>query len=318
MSESPAVVVLSGGTGGAKLARGMLDVVGPERLTVVANPGDDIEIYGGHVSPDPDLVSFWLADRIDPRGWGLDGDTFTVTETLRALGEEIWFNLGDQDLAIAIRRARALAEGRPLTEAHREINAALGVRAAVLPASDRPVRTRVLADGRWWTLQEFLIRARGRGEVQDVQFRGAAEAGISRAVRDAITAAAAIVIGPSNPIISIGPMLAIPQLRAALRVARAPVVAVSPIVGGEVLKGPTAAFMRHRGVEVSASGLATLYAGVIDGLVTDESTELPVPALRTELLMDGAAGRERLARATLEFATSLTRQTAPPSSVPPR
>ncbi len=312
------MVVLSGGTGGAKLARGMLDVVGPERLTVVANPGDDIEIYGGHVSPDPDLVSFWLADRIDSRGWGLDGDTFTVMETLRALGEEIWFNLGDQDLAIAIRRARALADGRTLTEAHREINAGLGVRAPVLPASDQPVRTRVLADGRWWTLQEFLIRARGQGEVQDVQFRGAREAGIPAAVRDAIAHASAIVIGPSNPIISIGPMLAIPALREALRASPAPVLAVSPIVGGAVLKGPTAAFMRHRGVEVSALGIAALYAGVIDGLVTDEPIELPLPALRTELLMDGAAGRERLARATLEFAASLAQRTAPPSSVPPR
>ena len=299
------MVVLSGGTGGAKLARGMLDVVGADKLTVVANTGDDIEIYGGHVSPDPDLVSFWLADRIDARGWGLEGDSFTVMDTLRQLGQEIWFNLGDQDLAIALTRAQALTAGRTLTEAHREINAKLGVEVPVLPMSDRPVRTRVLADGRWWTLQEFLIKARGQGQVQDVQFRGAREAGTTAAVLDAIAAAEVIVIGPSNPVISIGPMLAIDQLREALISAPAPVVAVSPIVGGEVLKGPTAAFMAHRGVEVSSSGVATLYDGVIDGLVTDEQRELPLPVRRTDLLMAGPQDRARLARETLEFAGSL-------------
>jgi LPPG:FO 2-phospho-L-lactate transferase len=308
LAENGKVVVLSGGTGGAKLARGMLDVVGSERLTVIANTGDDIEIYGGYVSPDPDLVSFWLADRIDARGWGIDGDSFVVMDTLRELGDEIWFNLGDQDLAIAIKRAQALSDGRTLTEAQLELNGRLGVTTAVLPLSDRPVRTRVLADGRWWPLQEFLITARGQGEVQDVQFRGAREAGTTPAVLAAIAAAEVIVIGPSNPIISIGPMLAIDALRAALIDATAPVVAVSPIVGGEVLKGPTAAFMRHRQVEVSARGLATLYDGVIDALVTDERLDLPLPALHTELLMDGSTGRERLARETLEFAKSVAAQ----------
>jgi LPPG:FO 2-phospho-L-lactate transferase len=294
----------------------MLDIVGAERLTVIANTGDDIEIYGGYVSPDPDLVSFWLADRIDARGWGLDGDSFVVMDTLRELGDEIWFNLGDQDLAMALQRAHRLAEGRTLTEAHGELNARLGVQAAVLPMSDRPVRTRVLADGRWWPLQEFLIKAHGQGEVQDVQFRGAREAGTTDAVLEAVANAEVIVIGPSNPIISIGPMLAIDALREALIASAAPVVAVSPIVGGEILKGPTAAFMRHRAVEVSARGLAALYDGVIDALVTDEQLELPLPALHSDLLMDGAAGRGRLARETLEFAKSVVVQSPLPSSFP--
>jgi LPPG:FO 2-phospho-L-lactate transferase len=310
------VVLLSGGTGGAKLARGMLDVVGAERLTVVANTGDDIEIYGGYVSPDPDLVTFWLADRIDERGWGLDGDSFTVMETLRELGDEVWFNLGDQDLAIAIKRAQALADGRTLTDAQIRLGAALGVQVPVLPMSDRPVRTRVLVDGRWWPLQQFLITVRGQGEVQDVQFRGAREAGTTPEVLEAIANADVIVIGPSNPIISIGPILAIDELREAIVASPAPVVAVSPIVDREVLKGPTASFMRYRNVEVSARGLAALYEGVIDALVTDEQLDPPLPALRTNLMMDGHEGRTRLARETLEFAQSHPVRRSLPSSFP--
>ncbi len=294
----------------------MLDVVGPEHLTVIANTGDDIEIYGGYVSPDPDLVSFWLADRIDARGWGIEGDSFRVMDMLRDLGDEIWFNLGDQDLGVAVKRAQALAQGRRLTDAQRELSERIGVAAAVLPMSDRPVRTRVLADGRWSGLQEFLIKARGQGEVQDVQFRGAREAGTTPEVLSAIEGAGAIVIGPSNPIVSIGPILAIDELREALVATSAPVVAVSPIVGGEVLKGPTASFMKHRAVEVSARGLAELYAGVIDGLVTDERTELSIPALRTDVLMEGPGGRARLARETLEFARFTAAQTLVPSSFP--
>ena len=292
----------------------MLDVVGRAggELTVIANTGDDIEIYGAHVSPDPDLVTFWLTDRIDERGWGLDGDSFTVMAMLRELGDEIWFNLGDQDLAIGIMRARTLADGGRLTEAQREIGERLGVGATVLPMSDRPVRTRILAGERWWTLQEFLIRARGQGEVQDVQFRGAREAGTTAEVLDAIERADAIVIGPSNPVISIGPMLAIDELREALTAAAAPVVAVSPIVGGEVLKGPTAAFMRHRNVPVSARGVAALYDGVIDAIVCDEPLD-ELPSLVTDLLMDGPDGRRRLAQQTLDLAGSLAKRVLPSS-----
>lgn len=309
-------MVLAGGTGGAKLARGMLDVVGPERLTVIANTGDDIEIYGAHVSPDPDLITFWLADRIDARGWGLDGDTFTVMEGLRELGEEVWFNLGDRDLAIGIRRAAALCSGMRLTEAQAAVAAALGVPARVLPMSDQPVRTRIQAAGRWWSLQEFLIRARGHGEIEDVQFRGAGVAVPSIEVREALAGAAAIVVGPSNPVASIGPILALCGMREALSAAPAPVVAVSPLVGGEVLKGPTAAFMHWAGVEASTSGLAALYDGLLDGLVCDQPVDgAPRPArgraelaiLQADLLMDSAAARRELAAQTLAFANGLSR-----------
>ncbi len=306
LSDTGSVVILAGGTGGAKLARGMLDAVGAEHLTVIANTGDDVEIYGGHVSPDPDLVTFWLADQIDDaRSWGLEGDSFRVMDALRSLGEEIWFNLGDRDLAIAIQRAQALDRGQRPTDAHRTLSERFGIQAAVLPMSDRPVRTRVLSGGRWLSLQEFLIRARAQGEVEDVQFRGAREAGTTPEVLAALADARAIVIGPSNPVISIGPILAIDELRDAVISSPAPVVAVSPIVAGEVLKGPTAAFMRYRGVDVSAYGVAELYAGLVDGFVVDEPMDGPLPTLQTNLLMDGPEGRRRLARETFEFALSL-------------
>ncbi len=229
MSDGP-VVILAGGTGGAKLARGMLEVVGDEQLVVIANTADDVEIYGAYVSPDPDLITFWLADRIDERGWGLRDDTFHVMDGLRELGVEIWFNLGDIDLAIGLERARRLAAGERLTCAQAAIASSLGVRARVLPMSDAPVRTRVLSAGRWWPLQEFLIKLRGDGEVLDVELRGARAAGATPDVIGAIGDASAIIVGPSNPVISIGPILALNGIREAIRDARAPVTAVSPLV----------------------------------------------------------------------------------------
>lgn len=298
------VVVLAGGTGGAKLARGMLDVVPGDELVVVANPGDDIEIYGAYVSPDPDLVTFWLADLIDDRGWGLRDDTFCVMDGLQALGVEVWFSLGDRDLAIGLERARMLSGGSNLTEAHGAIVRALGVRAGVLPACDAPLRTRVLADGRWWPFQEFMIRRRGEGPVQEVDFRGARAAQPNPAVLEAIAAARAIVLGPSNPIVSIGPMLAVPGLREALVASAAPMVAVSPLVGGRVLKGPTAEFMRWAGYPLSSTGVAAVYEGLIDGLVADEVGG-SVPVLETSVLMETPGQRARLAEQTLEFVASL-------------
>ncbi len=298
------VVVLAGGTGGAKLARGMLDVVGPDELTVIANTGDDIEIYGAYVSPDPDLVTFWLADLIDDRGWGLAGDTFNVMDGLRALGVEVWFNLGDRDLAIGLERARALRAGQRLTEAHASIVRALGVAARVLPMSDTPVRTRVMAKGRWWPFQEFMIRGRGEGPIEQMELHGARSSLPTPEVLDAIATARAIVIGPSNPVISIGPILAIEPLRAAIANSAAPVVAVSPLVGGDVVKGPTAAFMEYAGLPQTSGGVAVAYGDLLDGLVADQRTrELPV--LETDVLMDSATTRARVAGDTLQFALAL-------------
>lgn len=297
-------MVLAGGTGGAKLARGMQDVVGAERLAVIANPGDDVEIYGAHVSPDPDLVSFWLADLIDARGWGLEGDTFNVMDGLRALGVEVWFNLGDRDLAWCVERARLLAEGLTPTAALRRLNEAIGVRAQVLPASDDPLRTWVRSTEGWRSFQDFVIRMQAAGIVEGLEFRGAEEAAPSPAVLEAIAGAHAIVIGPSNPLASIGPILAIPGIREALLAADAPVLAVSPIVGGEVLKGPTASFMAFAALECSARGVADFYGELLDGIVADEPVE-GFATLDIDTRMDDAGARARVAEQTLAFADSL-------------
>ncbi len=306
VGDTPEVVVLAGGTGGAKLARGMLDVVSPERLAVVANTGDDIEIYGAHVSPDPDLVSFWLADQIDARGWGLRGDSFQVMDGLRGLGRDVWFNLGDLDLAWCLERARMLSEGIAPTAALARLNEALGVRARVLPMSDHQVRTWVRSSGGWCSFQEFMIREQAAGMIEGLEFRGAERATPSPEVLAAIAGARAIVIGPSNPLASIAPILAVPGVREALSAADAPVVAVSPIVGGEVLKGPTAAFMAFAALECNAKGVADFYGELLDGLVSDEpSPEGGPPSLRIDTRMADAPARARVAQQVLEFADSL-------------
>ena len=283
------VVVLAGGTGGAKLARGMSDVVDPARLTVIVNTGDDIEIYGAYVSPDPDLVSFWLADRIDERGWGLRGDTFTVMDALGELGVEVWFRLGDRDLAWCLQRAQMLADGLSPTAALARLDEAIGVRASVLPMSDDPVRTWVRTRAGWDSFQEFMIRRRAQGVVEGLEFRGAEQARASEAALAAIAGASAIVIGPSNPIASIAPILAVPGVRDALSGADAPVVAVSPIVGGEVLKGPTASFMAFAALRADADGVADFYGELLDGIVADENVAR-LPTLQIDTRMADAAG----------------------------
>jgi LPPG:FO 2-phospho-L-lactate transferase len=300
------VVVLAGGTGGAKLARGMLDVVDPARLAVIANTGDDIEIYGAHVSPDPDLVSFWLADEIDARGWGLRDDTFAVMDALRGLGHDVWFNLGDRDLAWCLERARLHDEdGLAPTAALARLNEAIGVRAHVLPMSDDPVRTWVRTTAGWRSFQEFMIRQRATGIVEGLEFRGAEQATPSAEALAAIERARAIVIGPSNPLASIAPILAVPGIRDSLIAASAPVVAVSPIVGGKVLKGPTAVFMAFAALECSADGVADFYGDLLNGIVADENVAR-LPTLQIDTRMSDAATRARVAEQVLDFTAALT------------
>jgi LPPG:FO 2-phospho-L-lactate transferase len=298
------VVVLAGGTGGAKLARGMLDVVG-EDLVVIANTADDIEIHEAHVSPDPDLCTFWLADRIDERGWGLDGDTFHVMDGLRALGDDVWFNLGDRDLAIGLWRARRLREGARLTETLAELGAALGLQARVVPMSDDAVRSWVMTGDRWTSFQEFMIRHRAQGPVDGMELRGIEAAAPAPEALAAIVDARAIVIGPSNPVISIGPILALPGMRDALSAAAAKVVAVSPVVGGKVVKGPTEPFMAWAGFELSAAGVAAYYGDVLDGVLSDERDAGGLPCEVADTLMTDADSRRRVAQQALDLAEAL-------------
>jgi LPPG:FO 2-phospho-L-lactate transferase len=304
------VALLAGGTGGAKLAAGMQEELGPE-LTVIANTGDDIETLGVHVSPDPDLITYWLSGEIDEeRGWGIRDDTFTVFERLQQLGAPSWFGLSDRDLAACLYRRQFIEEGGRPTDAQAQIARGVGVEAKVLPMSDSPVRTKVLTAAGQRELQEYLIVDRGEPDVIGVELEGIEHAEPSREVLDALRAAEAIVIGPSNPVISIGPILAVPGMRDAIAASPAPVVAVSPYVAGAVVKGPTDRFMQALSRPTTAAGVASLYAGLIDGMVVDEGDPDPPPVevatLAAATLMEGPSGRARVARIVLDYAASLS------------
>jgi LPPG:FO 2-phospho-L-lactate transferase len=312
VSEIERCVVLAGGTGGAKLAAGMQDLLG-EGLSVIANTADDVELLGVDVSPDPDLITYWLAGEIDEeRGWGIKGDSFTVFERLVALGAADWFSLSDRDLATCLYRRSFVAEGGRRTDAQAQIAHALGVRAAVLPMCEQRVRTRVRTPEGWRGLQEFLIVDRAQPAIEGIELEGIAEAEPTPEILAAVSDAEAIVIGPSNPVISIGPILAITALREALAAAEPPVIAVSPYVAGEVVKGPTDAFMSAIGRPSTATGVASLYEGLIEGMVCDESDPEPPPEgieiLSCPTLMEGPKGRQRLAEQTLDFARNLRSQ----------
>jgi LPPG:FO 2-phospho-L-lactate transferase len=273
-------------------------------LVVIANTGDDAEVYGVHVSPDPDLVTYWLADAIDERGYGIAGDTWEVMDAFERAGRPAWFRLGDRDLAMCLVRTELLRAGRRLTEAHAAVVAAMDVPARVLPMCDQPVATEVTARGRRLPFQEFMIVERAEGPVENVELAGIVEARPTPEVQAVLAEADAIVIGPSNPVISIGPILAVPGMRESVAGSPAPVVAVSPFVGGRAVKGPTETFCQFAGIDPSASGIARAYEGLIDGMVADEPVE-GLPALVTDTLMDTAEGRRQVAERTLDFALSV-------------
>lgn len=299
------IVLLGGGTGGAKLAAGIQDLAGSAELTVVANTGDDHDFFGIHVSPDPDLVTWWLAGSIDERGWGIAGDTWEVMEQLERAGAPAWFRMGDRDLAMCLIRTAALQEGERLTQAHARVVHGAGVDATVLPMCDEAVRTHVVTDAGRRPFQEFMIVDGAAPEIRGVAFDGIESARPSPEVLEALREAEVIVIGPSNPVISIGPILAVPGMREAISSSPAPTVAVSPWVGGRVVKGPTDAFARQAGMPLGATGVAKAYRGLIEGVVADEPVEGGA-ALQTDTLMEDAAARRRVASDTLEFARGLT------------
>ena len=269
---------------------------------MIANTGDDLDIHGARVCPDPDLVTFWLADRIDERGWGLAGDTFHAMEQLRELGEDVWFNLGDRDLAIGLHRAARLASGARLSQAVDELRRAFGVPARVLPPSDDPLPTWIRARGEWLPFQAFMVRERGRGPLEGVEVRGAERARPLPEALEALARARAVIVGPSNPVLSVDPILAV--LREAVHDTPAPVVAVSPLVGGEVLKGPTADCLAWAGRSLDSNGIVAHYEGLLDGLVADERADA-VPTLETDVRLDEPEARRRVARETLAFAAAL-------------
>jgi LPPG:FO 2-phospho-L-lactate transferase len=305
------VALLAGGTGGAKLAAGMQEEIGSD-LTVIANTGDDIETLGVHVSPDPDLVTYWLTGEIDEeRGWGLRDDTFRVMERMTDIGAPNWFSLSDRDLAACLYRREFLAAGGRQTDAQAQIARGLGVAARVLPMCDEPVRTKVITEHGRRELQEYLILDGGKPDVLAVELDRIADAQPSNEVLNAFRTADLIIVGPSNPVISIGPILAVPGMRAAIDASIAPVVAVSPYVGGEVMKGPTNKFMEALGRPTTAAGVASLYAGLIDAMVVDENDPDPppgdLPTFAASTLMDGAAARVRVARTVLDYAETLIR-----------
>jgi LPPG:FO 2-phospho-L-lactate transferase len=303
------VALLAGGTGGAKLGAGLQEEIGAD-LAVIANTADDVELLGVHVSPDPDLVTYWLSGEIDAeRGWGIRDDSFTVFERLAKLGAPDWFSLSDRDLAACLYRRSFLDDGGRQTDAQAQIARALGIAARVLPMSEEPVRTNVITAGGRRGLQEYLIVDGGQPEVTGVELDGIAEAEPTPEVLAALAEAEAIVVGPSNPVISIGPILAVPGMREAIAASDAPVIAVSPYVAGQVVKGPTERFMAAVGRPSNAAGVASLYAGLIDAMVIDVDDPDPPPAelptLAAPTLMDGAAGRARLARIVLDYTEEL-------------
>ena len=266
------VALLAGGTGGTKLAHGFAQVLEPGDLGVIANVGDDFELHGLHVAPDVDALLYTLGGLIDgERGWGVRGDTFTGHAMLERYGEPAWFRVGDADLATHVARTRLLRSGSSLTDATAAMASALGISARVLPATDDPLRTRIETDAGTLDFQDYFVRLRQEPDVRGVTLDGVESARPTAAVLDAIRSADLLVLGPSNPIVSIGPILALRGLREAIEAAAAPKVAVSPIVAGRALKGPADRMLASLGHDSTAVGVARIYAGLVDRFVLDEA-----------------------------------------------
>jgi LPPG:FO 2-phospho-L-lactate transferase len=317
--SSPRYVVLSGGVGGARFTRGLVAATEPGQVTVIGNTGDDFVHLGLAISPDLDTLMYTLAGVVNEEtGWGRRDETWNFLAALAAMGGEDWFRLGDRDLAVHVERTRLLATGRPLTDVTAGLCRRLRVATRLLPMSDVPVRTLVDTDEGELAFQDYFVRRRTEPRVRGLRYAGAATAPPSGPVAAALTDPdlAAVFIGPSNPWLSIAPMLAIPSLAAALRSVAVPVVAVSPIVAGKALKGPAARIMADLGVPVSATGVAEYYRGVATGLILDEADAGLAPAVGatglaagiTGTVMTDTAAATALARYCLGFAASLRRR----------
>jgi LPPG:FO 2-phospho-L-lactate transferase len=303
--------VFAGGVGASRFLQGLVQVVEPASVTVVSNTGDDVEMFGLHVSPDVDIVIYALAGAVNPEtGWGLQGDSFAVVEALQRYGYERWFNLGDRDLATAIHRTRLLRAGVPMHEVVGEIARAWGLSCTILPMSNHRIATRIVGPEGEIPFQDYMVRLRTEVDVREIVFDGAAQSSPAPGVLDALGNARAVLLAPSNPFVSIGPILAVPGLRDALAQTSAVRVAISPIIAGQVVKGPAANMLRTLGHEVSALGVARIYRGLIDVMVIDEQDRALAPRVEglgmrcvvTDTMMTSAQRKAELARAVLSGA----------------
>jgi LPPG:FO 2-phospho-L-lactate transferase len=310
------VVAISGGIGGAKLALGLYRVLPAGTLSVIVNTGDDFEHLGLTICPDVDTTLYTLAGLANPElGWGRRDETWNFMETLGTLGGETWFRLGDADLALHVERTRRLSEGETLSAVIASVASALGIRASVLPMSDDPVRTRVSTSAGELAFQHYFVRLRCAPEVTSLHFAGAEAATAAPGALAALAAPGleAVILCPSNPYLSVDPILAVPGMRAALRASGAPVIAVTPIVGGRAVKGPTAKIMQELRLAPSPLTIAGHYAGLIDGFVLDErdaglAAQFALPVAVTNTVMVDLNDRERLAREVLALAARLGRR----------
>jgi LPPG:FO 2-phospho-L-lactate transferase len=303
------VVALGGGVGAARFLRGLVRVVSPADLVIVGNTGDDVEMYGLHVSPDLDTVMYTLAGIVDEtRGWGIAHDTFECLQTLETLGLETWFKLGDKDLGVQIFRTQLLRNGMTPSQAVAELCRMLGVEVRLLPMSNDPVQTKILSGGLRLEFQEYFVKRRAADEVERVLYEGSHNAKPSPGIVDAIGGAEFIIICPSNPILSIGPILSIPGIRSELKRTRARLVGISPIVGGKAIKGPAASIMSNLGLEASAFGVAKYYEDFLDHIVIDYADEqqrtrieeLGIRVTVTDTIMKDVESAIHLARTVID------------------
>jgi LPPG:FO 2-phospho-L-lactate transferase len=310
------IIALSGGVGGAKLALGLSRILSPERLLVVVNTGDDFEHLGLAISPDIDTVAYTLAGLANRElGWGRADETWSCMETLAQIGGETWFRLGDRDLALHIERTRRLRAGESLSAVTADLCARLGVGPRVIPMSDDPVRTRLLTDSGWLDFQEYFVRNRCEPVVRELRFHGAETAKPHPTFMAALAdpALEAVVICPSNPFISVEPILAVPGVRDALAACAAPVIAVSPIIAGRAVKGPTAKMMTELGLDPTAGTVAQRYNDLLDGYVIDHADMAEVVSIDARVtlaqtLMTTMEDREALAQSVLDAAAVLRRR----------
>lgn len=308
------ITTLAGGVGGARFTDGLVQAVGADQVSVIVNTADDFDLYGLHICPDLDTVLYTLAGIADPiLGWGIDGDTRATLSGIAAYGEEPWFQLGDRDFATHILRTAWLRNGTPLGSVIYFLRQRLGVQTPIYPMSDDPVATMIETASGWLPFQDYFVRRRQQDDVLAVEFVGIATARPTVAANEALHNADLIVFAPSNPIVSIGPILAIDKYRRALESRHAPVIAVSPLIGGKALKGPADRMMQSLGHESTALGVARLYAGLIDGFVIDrvdaelasEIEALDISVLTTDAIMHDVADRGRFAREVIAFGKTL-------------